>query len=363
MLAMQKGSTTDPSDPVLVFYAQQEGQMVDLVELSFQIFDQTTDTKRAVPVQIFPTTPGARQPVDLVNERLSLGRYAPTWAAPGGKAAGRYTIRWFWTFVADGPESNARQVFELLDSEPVSGPRYALVSELRGECSTDAPSEIRMQAAILMASSQVENITGRYFEPRYALQRYDGRGSRAQLLNDPVIGVDSLAIDIQPSMFGEQSIDLNQVRIYNRHLTQRMTNPDDRESPKLEFVHSRDLFQQRDGVDRNYEGLSLRSFVFPYGVQNIAAGGVFGYTEFDGTPFGKTPEMVQMVTRLLALRSLPSDDQCREQIVNGWRVIEERTRDQMIRYADPRKFGQWTGDPDIDVILASLIRSPNLGSA
>lgn len=364
MLAIGKGSTTDPSNPLLVFYAQQEGQLVDLSVLSFQIFDQTTSDKRLKPVQIWPLTLGNKQPVDLVAERLALGRYAPAWTAPTSTgAAGRYTVRWFWKVATTDPESSARQIFEVLEGEPVSGPRYALVSDLRSQCSEVKVSEVRLQAAILLASSQVENITGRYFEPRAALQRHDGGGARALLLNDPIIGVAGMAIDTQPSMRGDLPIDLDELRIYNRHLTQRMTNPDDRSSPKIEFVHSRDFFEQRDMLSPSFAGINLRSFVFPYGVQNVAVDGVFGYTEFDGTPFGKTPEMVQYVTRLLALRSIPDDDQCGEQIRNGWRVIEERTRDQMIRYADPRKFGQWTGDADIDVILASFIRLPNLGSA
>lgn len=364
MLAIGKGSTTDPSNPLLIFYAQQEGQLTDLAELSFQIFDQTTAGKRSVPVQIFPVSIGTRQPVDLVTERLDLGRYAPAWTAPATNAApGRYLVRWFWKFALGDRESSAGQVFDVLEGEPVSGPRYALISDLRSECGDENTTEIRLQVAVLLASSLVENITGRFFEPRAALQRHDGAGARALLLNDPIIAVGAMAIDTQPSMRGDLPIDLDELRIYNRHLTQRMTNPDDRQSPKIEFVHSRDFLEQRDVLSPSFAGITLRSFVFPYGVQNVAVDGVFGFTEFDGTPFGKCPEMIQYVTRLLALRNIPGDDQCREQVRNGWRVIEERTRDQMIRYADPRKFGQWTGDPDIDVILASFLRPPNLGGA
>lgn len=364
MLAIAKGSTTDPSNPVIVFYAQHEGQLLDLFDLSFQIFDQTTDLRRRTPLQVWPVTVGDRQPVDLDAERLGKGRYAPAWTAPSATgAAGRYVVRWFWKFAVGDVESSARQTFEVLDGEPLSGPRYALVCDLRASCEDDKVSEVRLQASILLASSMVENITGRYFDPRYALQRHDGRGARALLLNDPVIAVTSLGIDTQPSMRGDLPIDLDELRIYNRHLTQQMTNPDDRQSPKIEFVHSRDIFQQQDILAPSFAGITLRSFVFPYGVQNVAVEGVFGFTEFDGTPFGKTPEVVQLVTRLLAQRSVPEDELCREQVRNGWRVIEERTRDQMIRYADPRKFGQWTGDADIDVLLASLIRPPNLGGA
>lgn len=364
MLAIAKGDTTDPSNPLLVFYAQQEGQLIDLAELSFQIFDQHTDDNRAVPVQIWPTTLGDEQSVDLVAERLGPGRYAPTWTAPNAtSSAGRYQVRWVWKFTVGDVASRARQQFEVLDGSPLTAPMYALVSDLRAECDDGEVSEVRLQMAIMVASAFLQTVTGRFFEPRYSLQRFDGRGSRALLFNDPVIAVESLAIDTQPSMRGDLPIDLDELRIYNRHLTQRMTNPDDRESPKIEFVHSRDIFQQQDLLSPSFAGITLRSFVFPYGVQNVAVQGVFGYTEQDGTPFGKTPEIVQYVTRLIALRNLPDDEQCREQVKNGWRVIEERTRDQLVRYADPRKFGQWTGDADIDVLLASLIRPPDLGSA
>lgn len=356
MVALAKGSTTDISNPVLVFYAQEEGQMVDLDSLRFQIFDQSTEEKRITPVQVWPTTPGNKQSVDLVEERLSLGRYAPSWTAPA--PTGRYQVRWFWTLTAGGQERSARQVFEVLNGEPLGGPAYTLVSDLRGDCDDQKASEDRLQSAVLVASSFVQGVTARFFEPRYALQRFDGNGSRALVMNDPVIAVESLSIDTQPSTRGALPVDLDEVRIFNRHLSQRMTNPDDRDSPKLEFVHGRDMFQ-RSGIGNSF----LASYIFPYGVQNIAVPGVFGYTEWDGTPFGKTPELIQLVTRQIALRSIPGDDQCREEMRNGWRVIEQRTRDQMIRYADPRKFGQWTGDPDIDSILTMFIRPPNLGSA
>ncbi len=355
MVAIAKGSTTDVSNPVLVFYAQDEGRMVDLDSLSFQVFDQSNEQKRESPVQVYPATPGDKAIVDLVTDRLGLGRYAPAWTAPS--SVGRYQVRWFWTLTAGGQARGARQFFEVLNGEPLGGPAYALVSDIRGDCDDQKTPESRLQMAILVASSTVQSITARFFEPRYALQRFDGNGSRSLILNDPAIGIESLSIDTQPSTRGELPIDLNEVRVYNRHLSQRMTNPDDRDSPKLEFVHGRDMFQL-SGLGNSF----LASFIFPFGVQNIAMPGVFGYTEWDGTPFGKTPEMIQYVTRLIALRSIPSDDQCREEIRNGWRVIEQRTRDQMIRYADPRKFGQWTGDPDIDSILTGFIRPPNVGS-
>ena len=55
----------------------------------------------------------------------------------------------------------------------------------------------------------------------------------------------------------------------------------------------------------------------------------------------------------------------------GWRVTTERTRDQSISYADPAStakfgtalFGAFTGDPEIDTILAGYTRPPSIGAA
>ncbi len=360
MVAIAKGGTTDVSNPLLTFYLQDEGFLVDPLELSFQVFDQTTEAKRASPVQVFPATLGHMQPVDLDIERLGLGRYAPTWTAPA--TVGRYGVRWFWR-LSGGAERSARQVFEVLNGEPLGGPAYALVSDLRGDCGDSDIPESRLQMGILTASSLIQNVTARFFEPRYAPTRHDGTGGRALLLNDPIIAIESISVDERvgpdPSV-----VDLTDVRVYNRHVSQRMTNPDDRDNPRVEFRHGRDMFGRHDFYEGRPAWFSSFGFRhFPTGVQNVIVPGVYGFTEWDGTPFGKTPEMIQHITRQLALRNIPNEEQCRESVKNGWRVIEERTRDQMIRYADPRKFGQWTGDADIDSVLASYVRPLNLGSA
>ena len=48
---------------------------------------------------------------------------------------------------------------------------------------------------------------------------------------------------------------------------------------------------------------------------------------------------------------------------NRWRVIEERTRDQAIKFAPLTRPGQLTGDTSIDDLLARYIRPASLGAA
>jgi hypothetical protein len=371
MISLVRGQVIDPTTTTLAFIAQFVGQCVAAQSLSYRILDLTNPSSEVELV-------GATN-VDLVNDAIAFdpnnamaGYYAPRWQVPSGAKFGRYAIE--WTFVLTLPQSQAmttfqtepplagvcRKYFEVIPHAPAPGPQYSLVCEAREFLDVSANvTDAHLQRVIVRASRYVERITGRYFEPRFGFRRYGGNSARKLSLEEPIVAVSSVGIDTQPTQTGDLVVELDLLRIYNRHLS-GMTTPDDREDPRLEFVHSDDLYGIRFVP---FRGISLRSLAWPIGVQNIHVRGVFGYTEADGSPWGETPDLIQHVTRLIVARELPrmgSDE--REDAQWRWRVKSEKARDVELQMADPRKWGEMIGDPEIDSILTSFTRQPAMGS-
>jgi hypothetical protein len=255
-----------------------------------------------------------------------------------------------------------------MSSEEASAPErtggYALVSDLRAEgvTATEA-TDARLVRLIRLASQYIDRMTGRFFEPRPMTLTLDGSGGRAQLLGHPIICVREVKLGVALAVgSSELPVSPSYFRVYNRHLTQGLTDPDDRENPRLEFFHESDLL----GVQSTpAASLGLGSFVWPRGVQNVVIDGLFGYTDPDGSPSGRTPDLIRHVTKLLALRELPAltDVAQREDRQRRWRLVSERTRDQGYNLEPLRAQGVFTGDPEIDAILVAYQRPPQLGAA
>lgn len=358
MISLARGEAVSCSNPALTFYAQRAGKLEDLDSLSFEIVDVSDDTKRMDPPIVQASTA-----VDVDNDcptgnRLSLGRYAADWTVPATASIGRHEIR--WTYSWDGVTSYvARFEIEILESSTPIGPRYALVSDLRDEGVASTISTARILTAIVLASRMVDAFTGRFFEPRYGTRDYDGKDSRALLFGDPVIALASVTMD-------GISVDLDALKVYGRHLS-GMTGTDDRESPKIVFDD--DAFRTGSYA---FGSEYLRTSKFSRGRQNVSIEGIWGFTEdvHNGSPWGDTPALIRHVTKLIALREVPTlqptaaDPTCREELAVRSRIISEKTRDQEYKLDTPRKYGaQYTGDPEIDLILTMFTRPPSVGSA
>jgi hypothetical protein len=89
------------------------------------------------------------------------------------------------------------------------------------------------------------------------------------------------------------------------------------------------------------------------------------YTDPDGPGAGRTPELIRHVIKLLVSREIPTmtDSSVREERQKRWRMVSERTRDQGYNLEPLHGQGGFSGDPEIDAILASYQRAPQLGSA
>jgi hypothetical protein len=222
---------------------------------------------------------------------------------------------------------------------------YASVSEVRTEGVSTTP-EARVLALIDEATRTIDRVTGQFFEPRQAKYRLDGRGTPTLELTVPPIRLDSLKVDFEgrfpfpyvsgyPFDFSLDAANLVVVGAPIRH----------------DFTGAR---------------LTLRhGLFFPKGHGNVTVEGLWGYTEEDGTPLGRTPLAVKRACVLLVLRGLPplADDAAFE-ARSRWRILEERTRDQSYRLDASRGGGLWlTGDPDVDMLLTPYVRTSPFGAA
>lgn len=370
MAFLARGQSSDGANPVLDLFTPVAGALADVASLGFQIFDVSDDAKRTAPVQVFPVTAGDRAPVNVTDawpagDKLATGHYLARWTPPANEAIGRHEIRWFIEATAGAPEQVVREEFDVLaEGAGSSAYGYALVSDLRDEGVTaNDAADARLARLVLLASQYIDRVTGRFFEPRPMTLTVDGSGGRIQLLGHPIIAVSSVKMFVGMfAEFGVLPVIPSFFRIYNRHLTQGLLDPDDREDPRLEFFHWSDLL----GVHATPAGhLGLGSLVWLPGVQNVVIDGLFGYTDPDGTQVGRTPELIRHVTKLLVMREVPkmTDLTRREERQKRWRLLEEKTRDQSYRLDVLKLTGSYTGDPEIDNVLVAFHRPAQAGAA
>jgi hypothetical protein len=133
------------------------------------------------------------------------------------------------------------------------------------------------------------------------------------------------------------SLDLDGVIIYNRHLSGMMI-PDDRSNPKL----------------------VRRSGRFPCGSQNVEVTGTFGYRDYDPlSASGKIPSMLKRAVFLLLRRSL--EKAASPYAWDAWRNHDLKkitTRGQSREYGGHvanETNGTLTGDVEADRILARFM--------
>ena len=211
---------------------------------------------------------------------------------------------------------------------------YATVDHLRDEGVTATQaSDDQLTALIDEASSLIDQVTGWFFEPRALSFRMDGRGAPSIEPPAPPIRVDRLAVED-----AELSLDPNDLVVVGAPVQPGF------DGPRLTLRQGR---------------------VFPRGQGNVEAEGLWGYTEDDGTTEGRVPLAIRRACILLVLRWLPllADDDGAGDARNRWRIIEERTRDQSYKLDRVAQTGAFTGDPEIDGILARYRRPPGMGAA
>lgn len=366
MAALARLQTADCSLPTLDVYTQVNGLLTNVYALSYQIWDKSTGT----PVQVFPATSGNKMAVDIANDcptggRLSTGHYVATWTVPAGENIGTHQIRWYIQLSPSVAEQIYIEEFEVLPDISASGedPGYVTVADMRDEGVPTSISDALLARRINLASRFVEQATKRFFTPREMTIKVDGTGGAKILLSDPIIAIEEVLFDTTPWAPSATQIEMDLLRVYNRHLSQNLQSPDDRNNPKIELFHPSEML--------THYGSSMRSWsrlVFPEGQQNVTITGVFGYTDYDGANVqGKTPELIKHATKLIVIRELDRMTQigARFDAQNRHRLTSERTRDQAytLEALGNLRGYSFTGDPQIDNILANYLRPPALGAA
>lgn len=293
--------------------------------------------------------------------RVGIGHHAYAWT-PGSNGVGLYTVRWYYVVASGDAEASFDLPFELVAVPYPPGPQYCTVESLAAEGFPASFSAAQTQTAIVRASRYVEHFTGRTFVPVRKVLRVDGTSSRALMLDEPIVAMED--VQIADPLGGIVIID-NTMQIYNRHIREGLLNPDDRDNPKLEFLHGNDLAGVNEDAShaaRNF----LVDCTWPRGRQNVYLTGVFGYTEPDGSFVGGTPMLIQEATRMLIFKNLKK--MSLRVGVPSTAVIQETTKDQTVIFAQPGAGGDnrarmFTGDPDIDMLLLGFIRPPHFGAA
>lgn len=365
MAALARLQSSSAANPVLDIFTSVNGVLSDVFLVEFQIYDKTSGT----PVQIYPATAGARVTIDPaltpVGQKLSNGRYFAPYTVEAAANIGTHSVKWYFKLTSSTPEQTFYEDFEVLTEAMAAGvspeESYIFVADMRDEGVPASITDAWLAKRILLASRFVDAATKRFFSAREMTIRVDGRGGSKILLSDPIIAISEVLFDTTPWAPSATEIDLDLVRVYNRHLSQGLLSPDDRNNPKLE------LFSPSEMLTRYGSSRSWARLVFPRGQQNVTITGVFGYTDPGGpNARGKTPELIKHVTKLLVMRELDK----MSRVANRWdrhnrhRLTSERTRDQAYTL-DPLgpARGFFTGEPEIDNILAFFLRPPTLGAA
>lgn len=193
---------------------------------------------------------------------------------------------------------------------------YITVEELRKAGITEEQaSRDRLEALILRAMSLIELHTGQWFEPRQRVYTLDGNGRKSVDLPVPVADPDTLMVwvDGQLLMPGSFSV---------------CSQGEDRWDPYL-----------------------WRAEGWPRGHRNIRVQGMFGFVEDNG----KTPEPIKHACAMYVQLLLKHPDERR-------RVSQEGAEGAQVTYERDSRFAGYSGDPEIDSILAAYRRPIAVGA-
>lgn len=360
--SIARSTSSSCANPVLDLWTVVGGALIDVFALEYQIFDLSSGT----PVQTFP--PSGRATVAVGVDcptngagHLQTGRYVANWTVDPAEPLGAHRILWFMTATSTSTEVPFSMDFDVLAAGlSAKGPQNVRLSEIRDEGFTTAMiSDARGLTLIGVVTRMVERWTKRFFEPRYRTVTLDGSSGPTLFLQDPIVALDSARID-------KELVDADTYQVFNRHLAEGLTSPDDRDNPRISFQKITRIIQRLDVDNRP---VAARAIFWP-GPRNVQLSGLFGFTDpSDDLPVGETPVMIKRVTMMLLARELPGigniDDR---QEASQPAPNNLRTRDQSVIFNDDRSVlvktgtvGEFTGDPGIDDIIAQYTAPPFIG--
>ncbi|GAB1376887.1 hypothetical protein MASR1M48_17390 [Lactococcus petauri] len=276
-------------------------------------------------------------------QKVGLGLYEYKVASTTINAVGKFYDSVEFQLEDQGPLYLIVNTFQVTaDGLPKLG--YITVKELRDEGLTDTTKypDAFLNSRIAYNTKLIENYTGRWFEARDMILDIDGHGAYNLQLEFPIVNIKKVTLlDREFPVTQVFTFELDDITIYNRHITMRMMEPDDREDPRIANVY------------------------FPKGRQNIRIDGTFGYTEYDGS----TPVMIKRALMLMVMRDkeLLASNRRNASLLRGLsgRLQSESTDGHSYSLAVPTPSAgatpYFTGDDEIDHILHSFVRPMKLG--
>jgi len=162
----------------------------------------------------------------------------------------------------------------------VSDQWYVTIQDLRDEdITTDMADDDRLTLLIRQAQSFIDRATGRHFLPVEKTIKIDSEWGTILPVPEPIVRIDDTVLEeLSGSGAAPTEIDYDHtlMRVYNRHLTQGLLSPDDREYPKLE-------------IPPEFWAVRVKYGEFKRSRQQMKLTGVFGYTELrPSDPIGET---------------------------------------------------------------------------
>jgi hypothetical protein len=151
---------------------------------------------------------------------------------------------------------------------------YCTVRDIREEgFQTCDFTDARVTKAIKTAQQFIDKVTRRFFEPRDLTIRETWQGEKSMLLRMPIVAVSEMRfVNLDETLQTPLNLSTD-VRIFNRHVREGLTDPDDREDPQIALIFvSPNLIVPRIRPVTVQEVTAAR-------VQQIQIAGTFGYTE------------------------------------------------------------------------------------
>lgn len=387
-----RGEANDKDNPQVIFawQIQNEGDNPDVPAGFFQPFSDL-DFEVARPDGTIVVASTAVDPLDTDNQLDPTDNDGKgliiilPFTIDGAEPLGVYTVT--VNFTVDPENGGATFVgshtmtFRLLDeAHPYVTNSYAQIQDMLdagfpvaepapvgGYSFTDATR------ALTRASEYIELITSRFFNPRYLSHDKDGQGGPMLQTEHVIIGLTEVVFTFTTFTPSDIVIFNGDLRVYNRHIRQKLLEPDDRRDPRIEFLRT-DLFRYSNYYGSGGDGALSSYSGFTESQQNIKLRGMWGFTDPSDSPFGKTPELIKEVTLRLAARYIkPLWSQIGGAGAGAGAsgpAMMEKTEDQEVKYSEGAVdsgngafVGSLTGDPEIDQLLVLFMASPKFRSA
>lgn len=334
MVQINRGESSSFENPTLDVYLERSGIPFAPFTLEFEIWS-TPDG--GPDVQTYPVA--GRAAVDLDADALEVGHYVADWLVPDDEALGPHEIRWFFVAEDGDPESSFTEDFSVGDAVAARADRlrgYCTVEDCRAEWLTVAMvSDARLREMIEEASRDLDSYCRWWFEPRMRTLRLDGTGTLRLYTPAPPLRIDSISV-------GDTTYDPADMILV--------------EGGPMEGTR----FEDAPGFRWDPEATDAQRW--PKGEQNIVVTGVFGYTEADGSAFGRVPLPIKRACiMLVAGRRTPIATALAGGGGGGGgagQLISIRTKTQSAAWAQrPASDAPFTGNAEVDLIIKRYRRS------